>query len=91
VANILIAINPYKDLRDLYSKERIKQYNGKSLGVMVPHVYAIGTMIELFHVLCLYEAMQAFKDEKIACVLQAARQTFLWSRQDTLRVFNDFD
>ena len=41
-ANILIAINPYKELPSLYSTEAIKRYNGKSLGVMPPHVYAIG-------------------------------------------------
>ncbi|CAF0806431.1 unnamed protein product [Adineta steineri] len=42
VANILIAINPYKELSGLYSNETIKRYNGKSLGTMPPHVYAIG-------------------------------------------------
>ncbi|CAF4020681.1 unnamed protein product, partial [Rotaria magnacalcarata] len=42
VANILIAINPYKDLAGLYSSDSAKRYNGKSLGVMPPHVYAIG-------------------------------------------------
>ncbi|CAF1462018.1 unnamed protein product [Adineta ricciae] len=42
VANILIAINPYKELLSLYSGNTIKQYNGKSLGTMPPHVYAIG-------------------------------------------------
>ncbi|CAF0722956.1 unnamed protein product [Adineta ricciae] len=41
VANILIAINPYKELHGLYSLETIKRYNGKSLGVMPPHVFAI--------------------------------------------------
>jgi myosin-6 len=42
VANILIAINPYKELGSLYSSDTIKRYNGKSLGTMPPHVYAIG-------------------------------------------------
>ncbi|UJR27958.1 hypothetical protein I4U23_009216 [Adineta vaga] len=42
VANILIAINPYKELPGLYSNDTIKRYNGKSLGTMPPHVYAIG-------------------------------------------------
>ncbi|XP_058443591.1 myosin heavy chain 95F isoform X2 [Malaya genurostris] len=41
VANILIAVNPYKEIRDLYSKATIKRYNGKSLGELPPHVYAI--------------------------------------------------
>ncbi|CAF4187090.1 unnamed protein product, partial [Rotaria sp. Silwood2] len=42
VANILIAINPYKQLSNLYSIDAIKRYNEKSLGIMPPHVYAIG-------------------------------------------------
>ncbi|KAG5673983.1 hypothetical protein PVAND_003979 [Polypedilum vanderplanki] len=41
VANILIAVNPYKEIKDLYSKATIKSYNGKSIGEMPPHVYAI--------------------------------------------------
>lgn len=41
VANILIAVNPYKEIRDLYSKTTIKRYNGRSLGELPPHVYAI--------------------------------------------------
>ncbi|CAF0726267.1 unnamed protein product [Didymodactylos carnosus] len=42
VANILIAINPYEELYGIYSVETVKNYNGKSLGVMEPHVFAIG-------------------------------------------------
>lgn len=41
VANILIAVNPYKDIPSLYSNETIKSYQGKSLGEMPPHVFAI--------------------------------------------------
>ncbi|XP_070491235.1 myosin heavy chain 95F isoform X2 [Chironomus tepperi] len=41
VANILIAVNPYKEVKNLYSKATIKSYNGKSIGEMPPHVYAI--------------------------------------------------
>ncbi|BES87602.1 Myosin N-terminal SH3-like domain [Nesidiocoris tenuis] len=41
VANILIAVNPYFEIKDLYSSKIIKQYQGKSLGVMPPHVFAI--------------------------------------------------
>lgn len=44
VANILIAVNPYIEIRDLYSSKTIKSYQGKSLGVMPPHVFAIGKM-----------------------------------------------
>ncbi|MEQ2199830.1 hypothetical protein XENOCAPTIV_013462 [Xenoophorus captivus] len=42
VANILIAVNPYYDIPKLYSAETIKQYQGRSLGTLPPHVYAIG-------------------------------------------------
>ena len=42
VANILLAVNPYHEIKELYSKERIKEYHGKSLGVLPPHVFAIG-------------------------------------------------
>lgn len=41
VANILIAVNPYKEIKELYSKTTIKKYNGRSLGELPPHVYAI--------------------------------------------------
>ncbi|XP_059475767.1 myosin heavy chain 95F isoform X2 [Neocloeon triangulifer] len=41
VANILIAVNPYIELKGLYSSETIKKYKGKSLGTMPPHVFAI--------------------------------------------------
>lgn len=39
-ANILLAINPYHSL-DIYGKDIAKDYVGKSLGVMPPHVYAV--------------------------------------------------
>ncbi|KAK6628370.1 Unconventional myosin-VI [Polyplax serrata] len=42
VANILIAVNPYTEIKDLYKSETIKKYQGKSLGVLPPHVFAIG-------------------------------------------------
>uniref|UniRef100_A0A3B3Y122 Unconventional myosin-VI n=1 Tax=Poecilia mexicana TaxID=48701 RepID=A0A3B3Y122_9TELE len=41
VANILIAVNPYYDIPKLYSADTIKQYQGRSLGTLPPHVYAI--------------------------------------------------
>ncbi|CAD5118005.1 DgyrCDS6746 [Dimorphilus gyrociliatus] len=41
VANILIAVNPYKDVSHLYGTAAIKNYQGKSLGTVPPHVYAI--------------------------------------------------
>ena len=45
VANILIAVNPYHDIPNLYSSEAIKKYKGKSLGTMPPHVFAIGEFV----------------------------------------------
>ena len=42
VANILLAVNPYCEVKNLYSKETILKYHGKSLGVLPPHVFAIG-------------------------------------------------
>ena len=51
VANILVAVNPYFDIRDLYSPTTIKSYHGKSLGTMPPHVFAI--------------ADKAFRDMKV--------------------------
>jgi len=41
VANILIAINPYFEIPGLYDGNSIKNYQGKSLGTMPPHVFAI--------------------------------------------------
>jgi myosin-6 len=51
VANILIAVNPYKDIPQLYAAPTIKNYQGKSLGQMPPHVFAI--------------ADKAFRDMKV--------------------------
>nr|XP_034335577.1 unconventional myosin-VI isoform X2 [Crassostrea gigas] len=50
-ANILIAINPYYEIPDLYTSNTIKKYKGKSLGTLPPHVYAI--------------ADKAFRDMKV--------------------------
>ena len=47
VANILVAVNPYKDIKDLYSGSTIKTYDGKSLGTMPPHVFAIADKVNL--------------------------------------------
>uniref|UniRef100_A0A0K0CUJ4 Myosin motor domain-containing protein n=1 Tax=Angiostrongylus cantonensis TaxID=6313 RepID=A0A0K0CUJ4_ANGCA len=41
VANILISINPYEEIDDLYSTDTINKYRGKSLGQMPPHIYAV--------------------------------------------------
>lgn len=42
VAHILIAVNPYQEIKGLHSADAIAKYQGKSLGTMPPHVYAIG-------------------------------------------------
>ncbi|XP_034117336.1 myosin heavy chain 95F isoform X1 [Drosophila nasuta] len=41
VANILIAVNPYREIKELYAPDTIKKYNGRSLGELPPHVFAI--------------------------------------------------
>ncbi|KXJ14045.1 Unconventional myosin-VI [Exaiptasia diaphana] len=56
VANILLAVNPYHDVRDLYSKETIHKYHGKSLGTMPPHVFAIADKA--------YRDMRAYKQSQ---------------------------
>lgn len=48
VAHILIAVNPYFEIKNLHSPEAIMRYQGKSLGTMPPHVYAIGRCCSLF-------------------------------------------
>ncbi|KYO28038.1 unconventional myosin-VI isoform X2 [Alligator mississippiensis] len=57
VANILIAVNPYFDIPKLYSSETIKKYQGRSLGTLPPHVYAI--------------ADKAFRDMKVLKMSQS--------------------
>uniref|UniRef100_A0A4X2L8P0 Unconventional myosin-VI n=1 Tax=Vombatus ursinus TaxID=29139 RepID=A0A4X2L8P0_VOMUR len=57
VANILIAVNPYFDIPKIYSSETIKQYQGKSLGVLPPHVFAV--------------ADKAFRDMKVLKMSQS--------------------
>lgn len=42
VAHILIAVNPYYEIKNLHSPDAILKYQGKSLGTLAPHVYAIG-------------------------------------------------
>ena len=42
MANILIAVNPYKEFPALYSYDVCGRYKGRSLGTMPPHVFAIG-------------------------------------------------
>ena len=51
MANILIAVNPYFEIKNLYSETTIKKYEGRSLGTLPPHVFAV--------------ADKAFRDMKI--------------------------
>lgn len=44
VAHILIAVNPYVQIKGLHSAQAISSYQGKSLGTMPPHVFAIGEL-----------------------------------------------
>uniref|UniRef100_A0A4W4FMD6 Unconventional myosin-VI n=1 Tax=Electrophorus electricus TaxID=8005 RepID=A0A4W4FMD6_ELEEL len=57
VANILIAVNPYYDIPKLYSLDTIQQYQGRSLGTLPPHVYAL--------------ADKAFRDMKVLKMSQS--------------------
>ncbi|EJW83337.1 hypothetical protein WUBG_05753 [Wuchereria bancrofti] len=41
VANILISINPYEQIPDLYSSATIQKYQGRSIGTLPPHIFAI--------------------------------------------------
>lgn len=42
VGNILISINPYEYISNLYDENVIENYMGKSLGSMPPHIFSIG-------------------------------------------------
>lgn len=39
---ILIAINPFQRLPDLYDAQMMERYNGAPFGELSPHVFAIG-------------------------------------------------
>ncbi len=49
-------MNPYKDISSLYTNDTIKRYQGRSLGTVAPHVYAIGDKA--------YRDMRAFKQSQ---------------------------
>ena len=38
---VLLALNPYKPLPDMYGEKKMNSYRGRALGVMTPHVYGI--------------------------------------------------
>ncbi|EDO36037.1 predicted protein [Nematostella vectensis] len=56
VANILLAVNPYHEVKELYTKETIMKYHGKSLGTLPPHVFAIADKA--------YRDMRAYKQSQ---------------------------
>ena len=39
---IAVAVNPYKRIPGLYEDRQINRYRGRSIGVLPPHVYAVG-------------------------------------------------
>ncbi|KAI6217663.1 Myosin head [Aphelenchoides fujianensis] len=41
VGNILVSVNPYEPLPALYAAPNIREYRGRSLGVLPPHVFAV--------------------------------------------------
>lgn len=43
---MLIAVNPNKEI-NLYSLEAIEMYRNVSLGLLPPHVFAIGRLLKL--------------------------------------------
>ncbi|XP_046847293.1 LOW QUALITY PROTEIN: unconventional myosin-VI-like [Xenia sp. Carnegie-2017] len=60
VADILLAVNPYHEIRRLYSSETMQQYHGKSIGVLPPHVFAIADKA--------YRDMRSFKESQSVIV-----------------------
>ena len=56
VAHILIAVNPYVEVKGLHGPQVIARYQGKSLGTMPPHVYAIADKA--------FRDMKAFKQSQ---------------------------
>ncbi|EOD14449.1 myosin-like protein [Emiliania huxleyi CCMP1516] len=41
VGPVLLAVNPYKTLAELYSREAMDAYRGRAIGVLPPHVFAL--------------------------------------------------
>uniref|UniRef100_A0A7S2QBP6 Myosin motor domain-containing protein n=1 Tax=Zooxanthella nutricula TaxID=1333877 RepID=A0A7S2QBP6_9DINO len=40
-ASVLLAVNPYKDIKGLYGVDQCTRYRGKHIGALPPHPYAI--------------------------------------------------
>mmetsp|Transcript_17422 Transcript_17422/g.38375 ORF Transcript_17422/g.38375 Transcript_17422/m.38375 type:complete len:1359 (+) Transcript_17422:100-4176(+) len=40
-ASVLLAVNPYKEIKSLYGQEQCQRYRGKHIGALAPHPYAI--------------------------------------------------
>jgi len=77
VANILLAVNPYREMGKLYSSDVIKQYNGKSIGVLPPHIFAIGELQYVQYGL-LYIIHMKYLTWIWLCVLQLCEWTLLF-------------
>lgn len=45
IADVLIAVNPFKTMENLYSDDIISQYQRKSNCVLPPHVFGIGMLL----------------------------------------------
>lgn len=41
-SKLLIAVNPFRDLPNLYGSTEMKVYQGKSIHAKPPHIYAMG-------------------------------------------------
>ena len=72
MANILIAVNPYKEIGGLYTSQTIRNYQSKSLGEMPPHVFAIGILQGCFlakvanwNIFEFFLADKSFRDMKV--------------------------
>ena len=39
---ILVAVNPYKDIPSLYGMDAVRRYEGRMIGDLPPHIFAIG-------------------------------------------------
>ena len=63
-AHILIACNPFKRL-PLYGEKQMRAYQGKSLGMMEPHVYAVADRA--------YRSMSHYKMSQAVIISGASR------------------
>lgn len=48
---MLVAINPFDDL-PIYTERVMREYHGKQMGELEPHLYALAEAVCLFKVIC---------------------------------------